>query len=121
MGRDPARPYYLIMRISAVGWGRRPVGLLTDPALDADEVRRIRRLPRDWVVDALCFLLAVGYTVLAFVDGRDRHLGPVPLAVDVFLGGLCCLGVWLHQLWPVGFAVTAILFSVFSTAASVWH
>ena len=116
MRRDPAPPYRLIMKIPAVGWGLRPVGLLT--AGEADELRRIRRSPRDWVADALCFLLAVGFTVLTFVDGRDRHLGAAPLAVDVTLGGLSCLGVWLRRRWPVGFAVTAILLSVFSTAAS---
>ncbi len=81
-------------------------------------MRRFRRSPRDWVVDALCFLLAVGFTVLTFVDGLDRQLDPVPLAVDVTLGGLCCLGVWLRRRWPVGFAVTAIVLSVFSAAAS---
>ncbi len=116
MRRDLAAPYRLIMRMPAVGWGLRPVGLAT--AVEADEVRRIRRSPRDWVVDALCFLLAVGFVVLTFVDGLDRHLGRVPLAVDVTLGGLSSLGVWLRRRWPVGFAVTAIVFSVFSTAAS---
>jgi len=115
-GGTQAPPYRSIVKIPAVGWGLRPVGLLT--ALEADELRRSRRSPRDWVADALCFLLAVGFTVLAFVDGLDRHLGPVPLAVDVTLGGLSCLGVWLRRRWPVGFAVTATLFSVFSTAAS---
>jgi signal transduction histidine kinase len=104
------------MRIPAVGWGLRPVGLLT--ALEADELHQSRRSPRDWVADALCFLLAMGFTVLAFVDGLDRHLDQVPLAVDVTLGGLSCLGVWLRRRWPVGFAATAIVFSVFSTAAS---
>ena len=118
MRRDLAPPYRLIMPMRAVGWGLRVPGLLTDPALEADELRRIRRSPRDWVVDALCFLLAVGFTVLAFVDGLDRHLDPALLAVDVTLGGLSSLGVWLRRRWPVGFAVTAILFSVFSTAAS---
>jgi len=118
MRRDLAPPYRLIMKIPAVGWGLRPARLLTDPALEADEVRRIRRSPRDWVVDTLCFLLAVGFTGLTFVDGLDRHLEPVPLAVDVTLGGLSCLGVWLRRRWPVGFTVTAILLSVFSTAAS---
>ncbi len=92
--------------------------MLTDPAGEADEVRRIRRSRRDWAVDGLLFLLAVGFTVLTFFDGLDRHLGSVPLAVDVTLGGLSCLGVWLRRRWPVGFAVTAIVFSVYSTAAS---
>lgn len=83
------------MTMPAVGSGPPPVGLLTAPAVEADEVRRTRRWPRDWVIDCLCFLLAVGFTALAYVDGHDRHLGPVPLAVDVILGGLSCLGVWL--------------------------
>ena len=111
----------MIMTIPAARWGLRPAGSLTDPALDADEVRRSRRSPRDWVVDALCFLLAVGFTVLTFVDGLDRHLGTVPLAVDVTLGGLSSLGVWLRRRWPVGFAVTAVLFSVFRRPLPVWR
>ncbi len=106
------------MTMPAVGWGMRPARGFTDPALEADEVGRIRRSPRDWVIDALCFLLAVGFTVLTYIDGLDRRLGPVPLAVDVTLGGLSCLGVWLRRRWPVGFAVTAMLFGVYSTAAS---
>jgi hypothetical protein len=105
------------MTMPAVGSGLRPAGLLTNPGLEADEVRRIRRSPRDWVLDALCFLLAVGFTALTYVDGLDRRLDPAPLAVDVTLGGLSCLGVWLRRRWPVGFAVTAILFGVYSTAA----
>jgi hypothetical protein len=95
----------------------RPVGAAT--AVEADELRR--RSPRDWVVDAVCFLLAVGFTLLTFVDGLDRHLGRVPLAVDVSLGGLSCLGVWLRRRWPVGFAVTAIMFSVSRPPRPVWR
>jgi signal transduction histidine kinase len=116
MRRGPAPPYRLIMKVPAVGWDLRPVGLLT--ALEADKLPRSRRSPRDWVADAMCFLLAVGFTALTFVDGLHRNFGAVPLAVDVTLGGLSCLGVWLRRRWPVGFAVTAIVFSVFSTAAS---
>jgi signal transduction histidine kinase len=118
MRRDRAPPYRSIVTNSTVGGDPRPAGLLAGPALDTDEVRQPGRSPRDWVVDVLCFVLAAGFTVLAYSDGRDRHLGPVPLAVDVTLGGLCCLGVWLRRRWPVGFAVTAIVFSVFSAAAS---
>jgi signal transduction histidine kinase len=42
----------------------------------------------------------------------------VPLAVDGILGGLSCLGVWLRRRWPVGFAVTVGLFSVYSMSAA---
>jgi hypothetical protein len=87
MWRTPAPPYRLIMTIPAVGWGLRPAGPLTDPAGAADEVRRIRRSPRDWAADAGCFLLAVGFTVITVVDGLDRNLDPVPLGLDVISAG----------------------------------
>jgi signal transduction histidine kinase len=75
------------------------------------------RSPRDRVVDGACFLLTVGFTILVAVD--DNRPGPVPLAVDVTLGALCCAGVWLRRRWPVGFAVVAIVFSLLSTAAAL--
>jgi signal transduction histidine kinase len=103
------------MTNSGVGWRRHLAGLVADPGLDADEVRRAGRSPRDWVVDVAFFLLAAGFTTLVVVDGRDPD--PVPLALDATLGGLCCLGVWLRRRWPVGFAITAIVLSVVSTAA----
>jgi signal transduction histidine kinase len=102
------------MTNSTVGWRR----LLVVPAARAEEVGRPGRSPRDWVVDVACFLLAVGFTTLIYVDGGGRDLGPVPLAVDVAIGALCCLGVWLRRRWPVGFAVTTIVFSVVSAGAA---
>jgi signal transduction histidine kinase len=91
-------------------------GLVSDP--DPDRVRLTGRSVRDWVVDVLCFLLAVGFTVLTLLDGVERHMAPVPLAVDLVLGGLSCLGVWTRRRWPVGFAVIVGLFSVYSMSAS---
>ncbi|WP_222719858.1 sensor histidine kinase [Actinokineospora xionganensis] len=76
------------------------------------------RSPRDWAVDVVAFLLAVGFTALAYVDGVERRLDPAVLAVDAILGGLGCLGVWLRRRLPVGFAAPVIAFSVFSSAAS---
>jgi signal transduction histidine kinase len=93
---------------------------MTNPADSADTgVRRWPgRTPRDWAVDALLFLLAVGVTVLTLVEGRDQHISPGRLAVDVALGALSCSGVWLRRRWPVGFAVVVGLLSIYSTAAS---
>ncbi len=91
------RPYPLVMTT--------PAGLLG-------------RTARDWAVDTVFFLLALGVTVLALVDSRDQHPAPVPFAVDLGLGGLSCLGVWWRRRWPVGFAVTVGLFSVYSLSAS---
>src|SRR5262249_5132949 len=66
----------------------------------------------------LVFLLAVGAMVLALVDSLEQHIAPVPLAVDLGLGGLSCLGVWLRRRWPAGLAVIVGLFSIYSMSAS---
>jgi signal transduction histidine kinase len=107
------------MTVPAVGYpGLMAASPLSTTATRHDQVHQIRRAPRDWVVDALLFLLAIGFTVITFVDGIDRHLAPVPLAVDLVLGGLSCLGLWLRRRWPVGLAVIVGLFSIYSTSAS---
>jgi signal transduction histidine kinase len=93
-------------------------------AVDFGWMRRGRAPPyralmtnaRDRVVDGACFLLTGGFTVLVAVDGQAP--GPVPLAVDITLGALCCVGVWLRRRWPVGFAVVTIAFSLLSAAAA---
>jgi hypothetical protein len=76
------------------------------------------RSRRDRVVDAVMFALAGCFTLLALLDSVDRHVSPPLLAVDVILGGLGCLGVWLRRRWPVGFAVVMGVFSVFSLSAA---
>jgi signal transduction histidine kinase len=93
-----------------------PAGVISDAGNDS--VRPAGPTARDRLVDALCFLLAVGVMVLTLVDSRAQHIEPAPLAVDLILGGLCCLGVWLRRRWPVGFAVVAGLVSVYSTSAA---
>jgi signal transduction histidine kinase len=74
------------------------------------------RSPRDWAVDVACFLLAVAFAVIVGVDGQRS--GPVPLALDVTVGVLCSLGVWLRRRWPVGFAVTCVVCALVSGAAA---
>ncbi|MBX7266248.1 sensor histidine kinase [Micromonospora sp. Llam7] len=93
-----------------------PAGVISDAG--NDPVRPAGPTARDRLADALCFLLAVGVTVLTLVDSRAQHIAPAPLAVDLILGALCCLGVWLRRRWPVGFAVVAGLVSVYSTSAA---
>jgi signal transduction histidine kinase len=100
----------MIVRPSAGGFG--------DPATQADEAHLAGRAPRDWAVDALFLLLGIGFTALALVDATDRHLSPVPTAVEAALGGLASLGLWLRRRWPVGFAVIVGLFGIYSVSAS---
>jgi len=97
---------------------RRPLPASTVSGPGPDPVRLFGRTTRDWVVDVLFFLLAICFTVLSLVDSLEQHIAPVPLAVDVVLGGLSCLGVWLRRRWPVGLAVIVGLFSIYSMSAS---
>ena len=97
-------------RLSAGGFG--------DSDTQADEAHRGGRSRRDWAVDALCFLLGVGFTALVYVDGTDQHLPTVTIAVDAALGMLASLGLWLRRRWPVGLAVIVGLFAIYSVSAS---
>ena len=97
---------------------RRPLPASTVSGPGPDPIRLFGRTTRDWVVDVLFFLLAICFTVLSLVDSLEQHIAPVPLAVDLVLGGLSCLGVWLRRRWPVGLAVIVGLFSIYSMSAS---
>jgi signal transduction histidine kinase len=98
------------VRPSAGGFG--------DPGTQAAEAHHAGRSPRDWAIDALCFLLGIGFTALVYVDATERHLPTVPTTVDVALGVLASLGLWLRRRWPVGLAVIVGLFAIYSVSAS---
>ena len=89
-----------------------PAGAISDA--DHDPVRTARGR----VADATCFLLAVGVVVLTLADSRAQHIAPVPLTVDLVLGGLCSLAVLLRRRTPVGLAVAVGLVSVYATSAA---
>jgi signal transduction histidine kinase len=97
---------------------RLSAGKFGAPVTQADEAHRAGRAPRDWAIDALFFLLGIGFTALAFVDGTEGQLPPVSNAVDAALGGLASLGLWLRRRWPVSFAVIVGLFGIYSVSAS---
>jgi signal transduction histidine kinase len=113
----PPRPYPLIMMAPADPQDRSPppAGVISDA--DHDPVGPAERTVRGRVVDAACCLLAGGVVVLTLADSRAQHIAPGPLTVDLVLGGLCSLGVWLRRRWPVGLAVAAGLVSVYATSA----
>ena len=111
-------PPYSGCRILLIMKVRPSAGGIGGPVTLADEAHRSRRTPRDWAVDTLCFLLGIGFTAIVFVDGTDRRLPTVPIAVDAALGVLASLGLWLRRRWPVGLAVIVGLFAIYSVSAS---
>jgi signal transduction histidine kinase len=91
-------------------------------AADAPE-GRVRRSARDWAIDVLCFLLAVGFGVfMLYATGHGAKPTPHPPRVpDVILGAAGCLLLWVRRRWPVPIAVALAvsgLFSVTSTGAA---
>jgi len=89
-----------------------PALLVADPGA---EPGRVRRSTRDWIVDSVCFLLAVGLGVLVFFIFQFQHRLPSEplLTVDLVTGGLACVALWWRRRWPVTLAVvTALLGTV---------
>ncbi len=70
-----------------------------------------RRSARDWLVDVLMLVIAVGVGLFVFVDSLDEH-GDGMVLVDVALGIVCLVALWWRRSHP-GFV------GVLSAAASV--
>ncbi|SCG43599.1 sensor histidine kinase [Micromonospora halophytica] len=86
----------------------------------------VRRTPRDWFVDGLCFLLALGWAVLAFHDSVGPepefavNVGPSWLnEIDLVLGVSVSAALWLRRRWPVALAVASLPLALFSVNAGV--
>jgi signal transduction histidine kinase len=82
-----------------------------------------KRTARDWTVDVSAFVLAV-LLGLAFLgsslDESSRDVSAAEVTVDVVLGGIGCLLLWLRRRWPVGVAIAMmpiVAVSAFSTVA----
>ncbi|SBT55025.1 sensor histidine kinase [Micromonospora narathiwatensis] len=96
------------------------------PGALASPTRVARRTTRDWLVDTLCFLLAVGWLLFAVADARRSapqialNNGPAWLIeVDVVLGVLAVVSLWFRRRWPVGLAVAILPLALFSVTATM--
>lgn len=81
---------------------------------------RVRRSARDWVVDVAAFLLAAGFGLLAaipMIDGGDPTSDTM-MVIDLSVGALSCLAIWVRRRWPVGVAVVTALVSTFFIASA---
>ncbi|WP_029383671.1 histidine kinase [Streptomyces leeuwenhoekii] len=78
-----------------------------------------RRTARDWVVDFICFLLAVGLGMVGAdsVSG-DPAIPAAVVAADQILGALACAALWLRRRLPVALAIVLTPVGMASLTAS---
>ena len=72
-----------------------------------------KRTTRDWIVDWLCFFIALLVGGLVFADAHNH--GDLPAwfaAVDGVFGIASCLSLWTRRRWPFGLALTLTLLSI---------
>jgi signal transduction histidine kinase len=76
-----------------------------------------RRSPRDWVVDVAMFVLAAGIGALVLEDSWKDH-SELTAVLDIVVGTIACLTLWLRRRHPVEVAVFTITASAFSALAA---
>ncbi|MDG4821845.1 histidine kinase [Asanoa sp. WMMD1127] len=82
-----------------------PGGLLR--TVDAE--RPVRRSTRDWVVDWIIFVLAVGFVILfAFSVWNDDSLALWARWLDIGLGAISPGLLWFRRRWPVAIALIMV-------------
>ncbi|NGO78092.1 sensor histidine kinase [Streptomyces sp. YC504] len=89
-----------------------------DPDRAARNGGRPRRTARDWLVDFLCFLVAVLIGLIgAEAVGKNPNVSENAAHLDQLIGAVACAAVWLRRRWPVGLAIAMIPVSVVSDTA----
>lgn len=85
-----------------------------------DDGRPPPRSARDWLVDVLAFLLALGFGLLSGVsDTPDWALAGQPWRIlDGTIGLAACLAIWVRRRYPVTIAVALAPLSVLSSTSS---
>ncbi|MFC4329495.1 sensor histidine kinase [Streptomyces andamanensis] len=78
---------------------------------------RPRRTARDWIVDFLCFLLAVLLGLAAASSLDAEHLPRGFSLVDQVIGALACAALWLRRRWPLALAVAMVPVGLVSNTA----
>jgi len=76
------------------------------------------RSTRDWIVDSVVFVFAIGFGLIVFDDSAKPPGGEVMAALDLISGLALALTLWFRRRWPVQLALIASAVSVFSETAS---
>jgi signal transduction histidine kinase len=89
--------------------------------------RQPRRTTRDWIVDTLCFLIAVGFVIIVSRDLHQRDQlsplgGTIPewvITLDGWLSLVACAALWVRRRWPVQLVVAALPLTLISTPSAM--
>ncbi|MFD3513692.1 sensor histidine kinase [Streptomyces sp. NPDC058657] len=79
---------------------------------------RVRRTPRDWVVDLVMFFLAAAFGLAAATTSYDVGNPGAVLLFDQVTGALACCALWLRRRWPAGLALALIVLAAVSPTSS---
>jgi signal transduction histidine kinase len=79
------------------------------------------RSARDWVIDSVIFVVAIGTGVLAALFTEDGATGQLPLPpmwLNLVVGALACAAMWWRRQWPVWIAIVLSVVSISFSAVS---
>src|ERR1044072_950972 len=121
VGADPDQGRLSLARVRAYACGvdaQLEYPRLLPAAVLVPEHAGAKRSARDWVVDWLCFFLALVAGVLVFADAHDHsNLPDWFAALDGLVGIAACFSLWTRRRWPLALAVVLTVASiVFSSA-----
>ncbi|PZF79384.1 sensor histidine kinase [Jiangella anatolica] len=79
---------------------------------DAARRGRVRRSVRDWIVDTLCFLIAIFIGLSNFDAAMETDPPELVQLLDLGVGLLACVSLWWRRRWPVQLAIAIALVSI---------
>ena len=79
--------------MSTPRWQMLPGGLLEEPGA--------KRTTRDWIVDVMMTLIAIGIGTITLGETEDLHSEGMIL-LDLVLGVAAIVALWWRRRWPLG-------------------
>jgi signal transduction histidine kinase len=76
-----------------------------------------RRSARDWIVDVLMYVIAIGVGAAVLADGWEEHSDALAI-VDIVLGVVALIALWWRRSHPGRVGALTAAFSIVSGAAS---
>ncbi len=91
-----------------------PAILVADPNTDVQDGPAWRSV-RDWIVDSIGFVLAIGIGLLVFgLDTPGRPVSDAEFLIDAALAVPACIALWWRRRFPVILALAAAPIGLFS-------